>query len=1003
MAEHALGQPFFNEEAIPVDSSDHARELIYKGALRAIARQRHTDRQTNAESFDADSWHPNEEQTASLREHLEPYSGRLAMIRNVEAAADHLKTNAQSFLTHQVVPYENTLDFIRTMPHNARFPEFGELGLRGRIEASTGTGKTFVMAKTAEAMGLEHALGIVSVPRVGLIKQVKAEFNKYTPNMPVSMQSRQLDARDIPKGIHIVTHARLFQLYKEGLLPLPDLQAVFLDEVHMLLGQKMRAICQSLGNTVVLGYTGSAELLHDHVKSLLPHRIFEDDLRGCIEGGILRAVQLLPVATGQVLRPCKVGHREYTGSDLSELASNKERNEYIVTLAKYFVELGLPTYISCIPGNHCAHAHLLADAMSKQKIVDKNSGKERQIVAAAVDGTMLRADLEAIKSKWERGEIDTISDVKLLAMGWNTARIGAIILASPTTSPATQLQRIGRGLRFNPDFDRVIIAELIDKAIGRGARRPITCWDLFEEETFEVGKIIGPVGTNKAWGSRELPPLIEAAANELEFQLVDMHMVGGLKEYEAIPPDWVLLSEVLELAGITDMDISDRSLRILLREEANLLCRHAGKDQARYYAPPEAVDFMKTYKPVGLAPAGYATTKQISELGAWDIGIVRRTIREIGAEGEPYRLRQKRRRVPHYSLKEQARIIIELEKDEARPGEVFHIDIMRDVGVSYHELATFLANAGIKGSIRKGKLAYPTIAEELARNEYLEKVIPETATILQDLAAEYNIPRSSLDKIIRRESFEPYIKMGHVKGSGREKHYVEADIANALRDILPPLGSVQVQPFARQLGVNEGIVMALVEVNEWQEYIHSLWDGRRYTYSIKADILTKLEKAVKSYKQGTRRLARRQARSVLQLEPRPASIYGLEIERLVPAQNLLTELKCTSNTLRGILVRCHIPNAMAQYESTWYTHQIFANRIRNYAAHLPFAPNGWLPFDDAAGRLGVDATFFKQRLSNSPDSVQLYKDKASDVIDYYVAAPFILQVAHELRKKPHTS
>ena len=1033
LAEEVLGQQIFGLDGQETDflesveplleDGQQARHLIYVGALRALAEQRYADR-TQSDSLDVASWRPTDEQTKDIRARLAPAITRLSILNNIDRSLQVAGIDQRGFRPHQALPFEHTVECIRRIPNDAR--KAGDpLGLRARIEAATGTGKTYILAKTAQVMQLGHAVkAVVAVPRHNLIEQTRERFSKFAPDLHVTTQFDTPDVRQLPGGVHIITHTNLLSLHKKGLFPPPGVGVLFLDEAHMLLGRKIRRAVDETKNLISIGYTGSPELLADSVSSLLPHRIYEDDLRGCIEAGILRSVQLLPIVTGEVLTLTK-RYGDYSVAELAQLAPNTKRNGYIVDLARYFVEDGRQTYISCLPGDKCAHARFLEEELAKDeyRIVDKVSGEKRNLRVAAVDGMMPKDVVREKKELWERGELDILLDTQLLSVGWDTDRIGAMILASPTRSQAIVRQRLGRGLRPNqhsPGNSPLIVAELIDVLEGKQTRQQYTCWELLEETSVEFGRIIGreqnssPAESTKLLES--LPQSIVPLVQKVDQLLVGGHRVEALKEYAEVPHGWVPVGQIITLAGRAGkLSLSSRSVRIILENEAGMHCILAGKNRPYYFAPPEAIAFMKKYKGLTPPPPGFVTANRLSAMHGYNHKRVRDTAVRLGIAGTFHHSQGSAVGREHFSPNQQERIVAAME--ERLPpleGEMGESELSDELGIAQSTLSIFFASQGIRGTVRyttKGNntqtICYSPEAIALARREFLEDAMPSNGVLLNDLAKEFGVTRQTLNKMIERASLSLYVKLARSQGNAMRKHYVDPEVADIIRQravtMQAPAGSMQVGTFAKEWKITYGKALSLIEEHELTDHIHKIWDGTRYTFYIDAEALKLLNSLARAYTSGHLPQAPRRVGDevVTRRLNRPAMppYTGM----LVEVPRALQSLRCSEDAFRVLLERTNTRNALVHDGDGWFVYSDFLRRVARHCKDLPAAPPGWLSLSIAAKELHVETDWLRHRLKSINHSSEVYKDHGgydrTVSVHLYVNPQALLSVAKELKNE----
>jgi DNA repair protein RadD len=99
--------------------------------------------------------------------------------------------------------------------------------------------------------------------------------------------------------------------------------------------------------------------------------------------------------------------------------------------------------------------------------------------AAHIDGATPRAERDAILARFERGEIDVVSNVFVLTEGWDSARAEVCVLARGCGSLAVYLQTIGRVRRTGGRTDkRCLLIDLAGAVHEHGMPDEDRAWSL---------------------------------------------------------------------------------------------------------------------------------------------------------------------------------------------------------------------------------------------------------------------------------------------------------------------------------------------------------------------------------------------------------------------------------------------------------------------------------------------------------------------------------------------
>ena len=77
-----------------------------------------------------------------------------------------------------------------------------------------------------------------------------------------------------------------------------------------------------------------------------------------------------------------------------------------------------------------------------------------EVPAAHLDGSMPHEERQRLLEALSAGDIQVLCSVGVLSEGFDEPRLGAVLLARPTSSRALYLQQVGRGLRSCRDMDK---------------------------------------------------------------------------------------------------------------------------------------------------------------------------------------------------------------------------------------------------------------------------------------------------------------------------------------------------------------------------------------------------------------------------------------------------------------------------------------------------------------------------------------------------------------------
>lgn len=407
---------------------------------------------------------------------------------------------------------------------------------RGHIEMPTGTGKTVLFVELSKALLGQRTKEdkklriLVVTPTKDLVHQTlgrsgKKGYGKFAPDLRVSSyfsDTPDSERMDINKSGVVVTTYRSFDImssaneYKPvenfdkdvlgsdffrmsverngytdalkmakaiknvptGRTLLNTFDVIIFDESQSTEGPRVSEIIRSLPEEkVVIGLSATPG------KDVLPYRIHKLELNEAIMLGLLDPIVPIGVKSGVRIQGSDIfdENGEFLDSKLSYLMEDEKRNNLIVQVAKIMVEHGKGTIISCLAGNEAWQARHIAEL-----------GQKEGLRIVAVHDRIPAEDRLEIYEQFENGEIDVLSFVGVLGVGWDSNRAKAIINARPSRSSIFTKQRLGRITRPTEGVGFVI--DICDE--NDGENPPITAADVLESGDIVYGTAVGTIDKN---------------------------------------------------------------------------------------------------------------------------------------------------------------------------------------------------------------------------------------------------------------------------------------------------------------------------------------------------------------------------------------------------------------------------------------------------------------------------------------------------------------------------
>ncbi len=431
----------------------------------------------------------------------------------------------------------------------------------GYVESATSTGKTREIAKLAEAFSQEGLRVLILAPTKNIASQIigksaqKRGIAKFAPKIDADKIGRQYDGHNADENDQVVvsTYNSFINFAKNG--ELGDFDVILSDEAHRGLGKKTSQALRSFSDHAVkIGFSATTTFgSNKSLQEVWPFEFHSLNLREAIEGDLVAPVQCLTYRTGETLAILDPDNPNFTDRELARLIDLKSRNSQAIKFARNFVEDGRQGIISTIPGGNLAHARHMAEKLSEEEIIDKQTNEKRNIVALAVGADT--ANLDKILEDYESGKIDILTFVGVLKEGWDSNVASFLINTCPTTSLVKITQQIGRVIRKKADGTMAIIVDFVDDVVGKKQK---TALHALGEETIVHGRVHS---ANYSQGSNE-------AATTYMRGLLDADLYDRLAELDgvllsdlSIPPERQQLEkttkyyeELLAKEGLAEID-----------------------------------------------------------------------------------------------------------------------------------------------------------------------------------------------------------------------------------------------------------------------------------------------------------------------------------------------------------------------------------------------------------------------------------------------------------------
>ncbi|NHZ35339.1 DEAD/DEAH box helicase [Massilia sp. CCM 8692] len=320
--------------------------------------------------------------------------------------------------------------------------------LRLMLNSPTGSGKTEVGMALVKGARAKHRRVAFLCNRVHLVEQTSRRFTK------AGISHGIIQGENTTRVYEPVLVASIQTIAKRGL---PAVDVILIDEAHTVAGSaEYRAVIieAAARNVPVIGLSATP-----YAKGLGKHY---DELAGALFQEMIVAATIPELIEGGFLVDCEVyapsepdmsgikqarnafGDMDYTDADVGRAADKPELVGDIVT---HWQRLAAGTATVCFAANIAHSKHIV------------ESFQAAGVSAEHVDCYTSPEDRRAILGRIETGETLIVSNVGILAEGWDFPACRTLILARPTRSLIRYIQMAGRVLRPHASKVRALILD----------------------------------------------------------------------------------------------------------------------------------------------------------------------------------------------------------------------------------------------------------------------------------------------------------------------------------------------------------------------------------------------------------------------------------------------------------------------------------------------------------------------------------------------------------------
>jgi DNA repair protein RadD len=330
-----------------------------------------------------------------------------------------------------------------------------EGGQDGLIVLPTGSGKSLVIAELMRRLLAEFPqLRVICVTHTReLIVQNYQELVRIWPGAPAGIYSAGVGRRD--HGAKILFCGVQSVYKKTRLIGAADL--IIIDEAHLIprntatmygrFLEGMRGLNRymRLAGLTATDYRLDSGRLSEGEDALFEEVVYEAGVLDLIEKGFLS--KLISKASVASMDVKGIGTRagEFIAAEAEARAMEGDLVQRAVAEMVALGE-GRKSWLAfCIT---VAHAEAVAEAL-----------RARGIRAAHVEGTMDKGTRASIIRQFREGQLQALTSVNVLSIGFNVPQVDLIALMRPTKSPGLYIQQVGRGFRLAPRKENCLVLD----------------------------------------------------------------------------------------------------------------------------------------------------------------------------------------------------------------------------------------------------------------------------------------------------------------------------------------------------------------------------------------------------------------------------------------------------------------------------------------------------------------------------------------------------------------
>lgn len=311
------------------------------------------------------------------------------------------------------------------------------------LKMPTGSGKTELAKQIIENATAKGKRVFFTCPRIELIKQTSTRFLKYGIDHGVIQANHVMTAPHKPVQVCSIQtlNRRLWN----------NFDIIIIDEAH---GAAAPIYRKYLGRRDPSGYIMIGLTATPYTRGLGAHvaevngPLFEELVEGATIAELIKDGHLVDVEIWAPSEPDLSGVRTVAGDyDEKQLGERTNRTELVGNIVSHWLRIAENRTTVCFAVN-IAHSKEIV----RQFV-------EAGVAAEHIDAYTKDDERDAILGRLRSGQTRVVSNVALLAEGFDLPSIGCMILARPTKSLTRYIQMVGRALRPAPGKEKALILD----------------------------------------------------------------------------------------------------------------------------------------------------------------------------------------------------------------------------------------------------------------------------------------------------------------------------------------------------------------------------------------------------------------------------------------------------------------------------------------------------------------------------------------------------------------